>query len=162
MQDFILNEIYDLQNQRDWISQASKDAYSLYKQLSIKESAIKRSIEELILKHKLYFTLNYLELYTGIKIENIDLVFEYKGEIKTENLWRGFIDNGGIIKSDDESDYEIEYDNKDGIITYRCINYDPYSTITIPNVLGFINLEYVSDRERVLVDYDIPDRTYKK
>lgn len=56
--------------------------------------------------------------------------------------------------------FEFEY--KDGITTYRHISYDPYGIITIPNVIGFINLEYKSDGKRILVDYNIPDRTYKK
>lgn len=107
MQDFILNEIYELQNQREWIAKASKDAYSLYNQLSLKETNIKKSIEELILKHKLYFPLDYLELYTGINFENIDLIFQYEDEIRIESLFMGFIDKGGIIKSDDESVYDI-------------------------------------------------------
>lgn len=162
MENFILNEIYDLQNQRKFIDNASSDAYSLYSKLQKKQLSLKQSVEELVIKHKLYFPLEELVLYSGMSINNIDLVFLYKDEIRIENLWSGFIDSDGIIRSYDESEYEFEYENKDGIITYRYINYEPYNTITIPNVLGFINLEYTDTTKTThKIDYNIPERSYK-
>ena len=161
MENFILNEIYDLQRQREFVSGACKDAYSLYSKLQQRESVLQKSIEELVFKHKLYFPLSHLELYSGLKITNIDLVFEYKGEIRKENLWRCTINSNGILTSDDESEYEIEYINEDDKITYRYIGYEPYTNTTIPNVLGFINLEYEGDDKTNKVTYNIPERSYK-
>lgn len=161
MENFILNEIYDLQRQKEFVSDTCKDAYSLYSKLQQRELLLQKSIEELVFKYKLYFPLSYLELYSGLKISNIDLVFEYNGEIRKENIWSCTVNSDGILTSSDESEYEIEYINEDGKITYKHISYEPYGTITIPNVLGFINLEYEGDGKTNKVDYNIPERSYK-